>query len=305
MAASISNWIPIEWSSTAIQRVQSRSAVEGYARGENMGSDTMRVLRSGGLTVGVGGTYVSDSSSNDYILLDSQPFTGQFIVAEDDLADADSVINTINVKATDWAANYADVFDNACLAVTGAGDGSSGTPFNSVYKTIRTNGSGVTSAYSADANYLAWNGTASAAYDKFSGTLGLVETGQFWDMSNSLVIAHPTFRASFRQTKDDNNMPVFVQGLAGTPDTLFGVPVAWSLGAKTSPTVSAAPAGNPILIFCGNTDLLVRGDRLSPRALIDTARAHDSTDQTALKLKVRKAFGVAHPNGFSVLEKTA
>ncbi|MEU5197285.1 phage major capsid protein [Streptomyces scabiei] len=305
MAASISNWIPIEWSSTAIQRVQSRSAVEAYGRGENMTSDTMRVLRSGGMSVGVGGTYVSDSTSNDYMLLDSTPFTGQFIVSEDDLSDADSVINTINVKANDWAANYADVFDNACLAVTGAGDGSSGTPFNSVYKVIRTNGSGVTSGYTADANLVSWNGSSSAAYDKFSETLRLVEVGQHWDMSRSLVIAHPTFRSSFRITKDSNGMPVFVQGVAGTPDTLFGVPVAWSLGAKTSPSVSLSPAGNPLLIFCGNTDLLVRGDRLSPRALIDTARAHDSTDETALKLKVRKAFGVAHPAGFSVLEKTA
>lgn len=305
MAASISNWIPIEWSPTAIQRVQSRSAVEAYGRGETMGSDTMRVLRSGGLTVGVGSTYVSDSSSNDYVLLDSQPFTGQFIVAEDDLADADSVINTINVKATDWAANYANVFDNACLAVTGAGDGSSGTPFTSVYKAVRSNGSGASSSYTADANYLAWNGQASAGYDKFSDTLKLVETGQHWDMSRSLVIAHPTFRGSFRQTKDNNGMPVFVQGVAGTPDTLFGVPVAWSLGAKTSPTVDIAPSGNPLLIVCGNTDLLVRGDRLGPRALIDQARAHDSTDQTALKLKVRKAFAVGHPAGFAVLEKTA
>lgn len=302
MAASISNWLPIEWSSTVIQRVNSRSAVEAFGRSEVMGSDTKRVLRSAGLTVGTGGTYSSDNSTNDYVLLDTVKFTGQFIVAEDDLADANSVVNTIAVKSADWAANYADIFDNACLAVTGAANGTT-VPFTSVYKSIRTTNSAT--SYTADANLVSWNGAASAGYDKFSDTLKLVESGQYWDMTRSLVIAHPIFRSAFRTTKDNNGMPVFVQGIAGTPDTLFGVPVAWSLGAKTSATASVSPGGNPLLIFVGNTDLLVRGDRMGPEALIDRARAHDSTDETALKLRVRKGFAVGNENGFAVCEKTA
>lgn len=302
MAASISNWLPIEWDETVIQRVNKASAVEGFGRQVLMTSDSKRVLRSAGLTVGTGATYSSDNSTNDYVSLDAVKFTGQFIVDEDDLSDADSVVNAIQVKSADWAANYANIFDNSCLAVTGAANGTT-VPFTSVYKAVRTTNSAT--SYTADANLVSWNGTSSAGYDKFSDTLRLVEVGQHWDIGRSLVIAHPTFRSSFRITKDNNGMPVFVQGVAGTPDTLFGVPVAWSLGAKTSQTASVSPGGNPLLIFCGNTDLLIRGDRMGPEALIDRARAHDSTDETALKLRVRRGFAVGNENGFAVLEKTA
>ena len=303
MAISISNWIPIEWDQNVLTQLNQRSAVEGYARGYAMGTDTKRVLRSLGTTVAAGSTYSSDSSTNDYVLLDSVKFTGQFIVDEDDLADADSVVNTLSVKAADWSKDYAVMFDNSCLAVTGAADGST-VPFTSVYKTVRSNGA-TGESYTADANYVNYNGSASATYNSLSSVVSLVEQDRYWNPANSLVIAHPAFRQVFRNTKDDNNMPVFVLGAAGTPDTLFGIPVAWSLGAKTSATATKSPTGNPILVVVGDTDALMRGDRTGPEALIDSARAHDSTDQTALKLRVRKAFEVSHPKAVAVLEKTA
>ncbi|MCX4813686.1 phage major capsid protein [Streptomyces sp. NBC_01239] len=304
MAASISNWIPIEWDENTLTRLNQRSAIEGYARGYAMSTDQKRVLRSLGMSVGVGSTYSSDSSTNDYVLLDSVKFTGQFIVDEDDLADADSVVDTLSTKAADWSKTYAVKFDNACVAVTGTGDGSSGTPFNSIYKTVRSNG--VTGeSYTADDNYVNYNGQASATYASLSSVVAKVEQGLYWNPANSLVIAHPAFRDVFRNTKDTNNMPVFIQGPAGTPDSLFGIPVAWSLGAKTSPIATEAPAGNPVLVVVGDTDALMRGDRTGPEAQISPSTAHDSTDETALKLKVRKAFEVSHPKAVAVLEKTA
>lgn len=303
MAVSLTNWIPIEWSSEALQRVSQNSAVETYARAFNMTTDTQRVLRSLGADVGTGGTYTDDSSVNDYVLLDAVKFTGQFKIDEDDLSDADSVINTISVKSTDWATSYAVAFDNSCLAVTAAANGTT-VPFTSVYKTVRTNGE-TGEGYTADDNYVAYNGTASAAYDQLSSVVAKVEQGLYFNSSRALVVAHNAFRAVFRGAKDTSGMPIFIQGIAGTPDTLFGIPVAWSNGAKTSATRSAAPAGNPVLVVVGDTDALMRGDRLSPEALVDRARAHDSTDQTALKLRVRKAFEVSHPAAVAVLEKTA
>lgn len=304
MAVSLSNWIPIEWSSTALTRLNQTSAIEAHARGYAMSTDTQRVLRSLGADVGTGTTYTDDTSTNDYVLLDSVKFTGQFKFDEDDLADANSVINAVNVKATDWARSYAVMFDNACLAVTGTSANGGTVPFLSAYATVRTNGASG-EGYTADDNYVAYNGTASAAYDSFSSVVAKVEQGAYWNPVNSLVIAHPAFRQVFRNVKDDNGMPVFVQGIAGTPDTLFNIPVAWSLGAKTSATVSQAPAGNPILVVVGDAESLMRGDRTGPEALVDRARAHDSTDQTALKLRVRKAFEVSHPDAIAILEKTA
>ena len=300
--ASITNWLPIEWDSAVIQRVQQRSAVEAYGRGVEMRSDTKRVLRSADMAVGLGPTYTSDSSTNDYVTLDAAKFTGLFLVDEDDLSDADSVVDTIAKKSADWAISYAVKFDNACIGVTAASDGGN-VPFTSIYKAVRTTNSAT--SYTADTNYVNHSGAASAAYGDLSSTFSKVETGSYWDPARSLVIAHPTFRGVLRNAKDNNGQPIFIQGTAGTPDTLFGVPIQWSLGAKTSATATSAPAGNPLLVFVGNTDLLVRGDRLSPEAMVDAARAQDTTDQTALKLRVRKGFAVGNENGFAVCEKTA
>lgn len=304
MAASITNWIPIEWDENTLTRLNQRSAIEGYARGYAMGTDTKRVLRSLGMSVGTGSTYSSDSSTNDYVLLDSVKFTGQFIVDEDDLADADSVVDTLSTKAADWSKTYAVKFDNACISVTGASANGTTIPFTSVYATVRANGA-TGEGYTADDNYVNYNGQASATYANLSTVVSKVEQGLYWNPANSLVIAHPAFRDVFRNTKDTNNMPIFIQGPAGTPDSLFGIPVAWSLGAKTSPTATDAPAGNPVLVVVGDTDALMRGDRSGPLAQISGSTAHDATDETALKLKVRKAFEVSHPKAVALLEKTA
>jgi HK97 family phage major capsid protein len=302
MAASITNWIPIEWDSEVIQRVNQRSAVEAHGRGHSMGSDTKRVLRSAGMEVGTGTTYTGDNSTNDYVLLDAVKFTGQFIVDEDDLSDADSIVNTITVKSSDWATSYAVKFDNSCLGVTGSSNGTT-RPFNSVYNRVRN--TTAAEGYTADDNFVNYSGAASATYNDLSAVLAKVEAGDYWDPARSLIVAHPTFRDVFRRTKDNQGMPIFIQGIAGTPDTLFGVPVFWSLGAKTSNLATKSPEGNPLIIVVGNTDLMMRGDRTGPEALIDTARAHDSTDETALKLRVRKGFVLGHTRGFAVLEKTA
>ena len=304
--ASISNWIPIEWDENTLTRVAQQSAVEAKGRGYNMGSDTKRVLRSLDMTVGTGSTYSSDSSTNDYVLLDAVKFTGQFKVDEDDLNDADSVIDTLGTKARDWATSYAVMLDNACIGVTAASNGTT-RPFDSIYRVVRSNGASGES-YTADDNYVNHGGVAASAYNDLSSGLSKIEQGLYYNEANALVIAHPAFKAVLRNAKDSNGTPIFVQGQggdSGTPDTLFGLPIHWSRGAKTSNVVTTAPEGNPLLVFVGDAEALMRGDRTGPEALIDSARAHDSTDETALKLRVRKAFKTAHPKAFAVVEKTA
>src|ERR1044072_5732086 len=93
----IDSWIPIEWDSEVISRVLMDSAVERFGRPHSMSTATKRVLRSGGLTVSVGTTYSADASTNDYITLTARRFLSQFVVDEDDLADADSVGDTLRV----------------------------------------------------------------------------------------------------------------------------------------------------------------------------------------------------------------
>lgn len=304
----IDSWIPIEWDSEVIGRVLMDSAVEKYARPHKMTSATKRILRSGGLTVSAGTTYTADTNANDYITLTARRFLSQFVVDEDDLADADSVVDTIRTKGLDWAVSYADTFDNACLGVTGTENGTT-VPFTSLYKSLRTTNSAT--SYTADANYLTWDddnvsfpasGGGASLYEKLSTTLKKVETSKFWSMADQLVIAAPGWRDALRLATDAQGRPIFIQGTAGTPDTLFDVPIAWSRGCRTSPTNSGSPGGNDLLFF-GNRQYLKRGDRSVPESLVDQARAQDATDDTAVKFRVRKGFGVGNENAWSALER--
>jgi HK97 family phage major capsid protein len=304
----INDWIPIEWDSDVIKRVQMDSAVERWGYPVKMASATKRVLRSAGLTVTAGTTYTADASTNDYITLTARRFISQFVVDEDDLADAESIVDVLNTKGMDWAISYADTFDNACLAVSGTENGTT-VPFTSVYKALRTTNSAV--SYTADDNYLSWDDDkiaiastpdGTSLYEKLSALLKKVETGQFWSLADSLVIAAPGWRDALRLATDAQGRPIFIQGVAGTPDTLFNIPIQWARGCKVSATMTGAPTGNDVLIFC-NRQYMKRGDRTSPESLIDQARAQDSTDDTAAKFRVRRGFGVAHEKAFSLLER--
>lgn len=304
----INDWIPIEWDSDVIARVHMDSAVERFGRPHPMSSATKRVLRSGGLTVSVGTTYSADASTNDYITLTARRFLSQFVVDEDDLADADSVVDTLRVKGMDWAISYADTFDNACLGVSAAENGTT-APFTSVYKALRTTNSAT--SYTADDNYLSWDDdntsySASSAgaslYEKLSTTFKKVETGKYWSKADELVIAAPGWRDAFRNCVDSQGRPIFIEGTAGAPDRLFDAPIAWSRGCKVSGSLSGSPTGNDLLVY-GNRQFLKRGDRSQPESLVDQARAQDSTDDTAVKFRVRRGFGVGHEKAFAVLER--
>ncbi len=307
-AGYLDDWIPIEWDEEVIERVRKASAVEATSQKHNMQTATKRVLRASGLKINAGKQYVTDDSDLDYVTLTARRFMSRVAVDEDDLADAAMIVDTLSQRARDWATSYADVFDNACLATTGAENGTS-VPFTSVYKSIRTTDSAV--GYTANDNYVSWDGAASGAYDKFSETLRLVEVSQYWDGALSLVIAHPSYRDAFRRTKDNNGDPIFIQGLAGTPDTLFGVTVFWSRGARTdtsggiSFTSGGTPNGNALLVFVGDRTLFKQGNRSGPETRVDVSRAHDDFDDTAVKFRVRRGFKVGHQRGFAVLERTA
>jgi HK97 family phage major capsid protein len=230
---------------------------------------------------------------------------GRSVLDEDDLADASMIVDTIAQRGADWAVSYATALDNACLGVTATENGTT-SPFTSVYKAVRT--STTAEGYTANDNYVNHAGAASAAYDDMSNALRLVEITDYWDANQALIIAHPAFRDVLRRTKDDNNMPIFVQGQggdAGQPDTLFGVEIFWSRGAKTSAAVTPTPEGNPLLIFVGNRHLMKLGVRSGPESRLDVSRAHDDTDDTAVKFRSRRGFKVGHTKAFSVLEKTA
>lgn len=302
--ANLDNWVPIEWDSDVIQRVLKLSAVEGNATPTPMGTATKRILRAGAFNMTTGASYTDDESDLDYVTLTARRFMGKTVLDEDDLSDVESIADAVGQRAYDWAVSYATRLDNACLGVTAAENGGT-IPFTSVYRAVRSAGADVTVGYDADDNYVNFNGQASGAYDDLSETLRRVEVGDYWDESNALVIANPAFRDVLRRVKDDQGQPIFVQGPAGTPDTLFGIEIAWSRGARTSAVNTESPAGNPLLVFVGDKRLLKLGVRSGPETQVTPSDAQSNTDDTGLKLRSRRGFAVGNVNGFAVMEKTA
>ncbi|HEY9353676.1 MAG TPA: phage major capsid protein [Nocardioides sp.] len=302
----IDNWIPIEWDDQVLQRVLADSAVERYGHPTKMTTATKRILRSAGLDVNGGSTYTADASDNDYVTLTARKINSLFEVDEDDLADVETVIDTVKTKGNDWAISYADHFDNAALACSGAENGST-VLYTSVYKALRTTNSAT--GYTADDNYLSWNGTlaisstpdGNSLYEKLSSTFALVENGKYWSAADQLVIASPSWRSKLRTCLDGQGRPIFTQGSGGTPDMLFESPIAWSRGCKVSATNTQSPTGNGLLIY-GNRQFLKRGDRSMGEILVDKARAQDTTDNTAVKIRVRKGFVVGHEGALAALE---
>jgi len=307
-AANISDWIPIEYDSDVVQRVQMDSVIEGYATRVLMRSKTKSIPRSAGMNVTAGTTYVDDTSTNDEVTITARRFIARFTVDEDDLADAESRMDVIETKGMDWAISYADVFDNACLAVTGAENGTT-VPFTSVYRALRS--TNTDTSYTADTNYLQWDDDFTAIlstpdgtslYEKLSTTFKKVETGKYWSPADMIVCAHPGWRDALRMTLDGQKRPIFIQGTQGTPDTLFDTPVYWSRGARTSPTNTGSPTGNDLLFYL-NRRLIRRGDRSGPETLTDNARAQDDNDNYAVKFRTRRGFVVTHEMGCAVLER--
>lgn len=313
-AVSIASWIPIEYDSAVIQRVLMESAVERVATVVPMGSKTKSIPRSGGVSVTAGTTYVDDTTANTEVTITARRFIARVKIDEDDLADASTRMNVIATKASDWATSYADVFDNACLAVTGTENGTT-VPFTSAYKALRT--TNANTGYTADANYTTWDDdlislpstpAGTSLYEKLSFVFKQVETKQYWSPADMVVIAQPGWRDALRMCVDAQGRPIFQPGNGvglpgnGTPDQLFNTPIAWSRGCKTSPTNTQSPAGNDLLFFA-NRRFLRMGKRSGPETLTDDARAQDDTDDYAIKFRTRRGFVVSHEMSLAVLER--
>ena len=309
-AATIDDWIPIEYDDEVIQRVRTDSVIERYASRVPMSSKTKSIPRSAGITVTAGTTYTDDSSTNDEVTITARRFIARIQFDEDDLSDAETRMDVIGTKGMDWAISYADTFDCACLGTSAAANGTT-IPFNSLYYVLRTTDSDV--SYTADDNYLTWDDdyTAIAStpdgtslYEKLSALFKLVETGKYWSQADALVIAHPGWRDALRVCTDAQGRPIFIAGTAGnggsTPDMLFNTPIGWSRGARISATATDSPTGADLLFYV-NRRFLKRGDRSGPETLMDEARAQDDSDDFAIKFRTRRGFVCTHPKAAAVL----
>lgn len=314
---TMEGWIPEEWGGKVVSKVQQFSAVEKLARPEPMNTDVKNVPRDAGVdteSVAKGAAYGEDLSTNDVVTLTARKIGKAIRLAEEDLQDTKMVGDIIDSKKTSWATSYSKFLDNAALGTSAAENGTT-VLYTSLYKALKT--TNAATGYTANDNVVvtvtgdSWNVT----YDKLSQVFSRYEEGDYFDDANTVVIAHPYFKGAFRGVKDTQGDPIFVQGLAGTPDTLFGSPVSWTNGAKVSATATASPAatpaagaagtaGNPLL-FVGNKDFLILGKRGGPESMVAPADSGVGflTDETIIKMRSRRGFAVAHEKAWAVLEK--
>jgi len=294
-------WIPEEWdTSRVIQSITQISAVEALSARIPMGSDTKHVPRTAGMDVAVvakGGTYGEDTSLNDEVLLSAIKFGKAVRIAEEDIDD--SVANIIESKMMGWGKSYAKMIDNASLAVSAASNGTT-VPFTSLYQLLNT--TDATLSYTGGANITTAASSGAPTYAEFSTAIGLVEAGDYFDPGAMVAIAHPAFRKSLRGVLDSQNRPIFIEGLSGTPDTVFGVPVRWSLGAKLAATATSTPTGRALMAFV-NPELMLLGVRSGPESVFIDGRDGLSalTDESILKMRARRGWAYGHPNGASIL----
>lgn len=303
-------WIPEEFGSNVIQRVRQVSAIEAYAQRIPMQTQTRSTPRSGGMGVGMvskGGAYAEDVTSNDQVILAVQKFGQAVRIAEEDIND--SLADIVNAKMFDWSTAYAKVLDNASLGVTVA-KATSGCAFDSVYYLLTQ--TDAATGYTANSN-LTQTGTGGTSYDNLSLVVGKVESGDYFDEGNAVVIAHPSFKKKLRGIKDTQARPIFQESTAGvagggqgaTPDRMFGYPVHWSLGARTSSVPTATPTGNPLLVVASRMYLML-GVRSGPESVFIDGRNGLAalTDESILKMRSRRAFALGVEQAVAVLEDT-
>lgn len=295
---TVEAWIPVEYASTVIQRPDVLSAIESTLSGIPMSSTTKSVPRSGAASVAIvakGSAYGEDAGVNDSVILVARKPGTAFRFAEEDLND--SISPLIEIKKAEFARSYSKFFDNACIGCSGVENGTT-IPYTSIYKAVRS--ADAATGYVADANYVASAAAAPVSYDNLSQTLALVEGSDWYDPGSMVVYAAPQFKSGLRGIKDTQGRPIFVSGLAGTPDTIFDMPIKWTQGARATAVAQYQPVGNPLMVFA-NPDYLMRGDRSGPEAKVDTS-VGTLTDEVIMVMRCRKAFKVAVPSACAVLE---
>jgi hypothetical protein len=140
-------------------------------------------------------------------------------------------------------------------------------------------------------------------YLSLSRAIGLYEQSDWFDPTDTIIIASPYYKQACRDLLDANGNPVLVNGGDNQGETLLNYPVRWSLGARVSTAATPAPTGNPLLVV-GNRSSLIVGRRSGPESYVADAATGVGfmTDEVKLKVRARRAFAVAHPRALAVYE---
>lgn len=168
--------------------------------------------------------------------------------------------------------------------------------------TLSATSGGATLALTTDGSAISMTKLA-VTYASLSRAVGIYEQSEWFDPSQSFIIAAPYYKQACRDLVDLNGRPILVAGGDNQGETLLGYPVKWSMGARLSTALTPNPTGNPLLIIA-NRQLLVVGRRSGPESYVADAASGVGfmTDETKLKVRARRAFALGHPRAVSVYE---
>lgn len=295
---NVDGFLPLDTSGTFIEETQKLSAIENFARPEPLGNLLQkRVLRFGNTNSQIipkGTAYPEGNLVSSELLLTSYKFGMSYVLAEED--EDNSIIDVFARNRSAWLRAWTREYDRACLGTTAAPNGTT-VPFESVYRNLATTQTihGVTYTARDNITTVAANAAPQAKYDAFNAVLSDLEAGEYGD--DLVVIAHPSFQGLFRGMRDATAITE-----AGT-NTVFGLPVHYTVGAKTtSGAYNAASNGNPFLVVA-NRNLIIRGTGSGPEART-IAPNTTKTDEGTLLIRVYRAFAVGHPQAAAILEVT-
>jgi HK97 family phage major capsid protein len=280
-----------EQGSVVIQDLLANSAIEQFARRENMASRTKSVPRfvsNAPVVVAEGNEIPAAAPTLDEVILTAKKYAQLMHISEEDVND--TLPDVLSTYKREWASRWARKFDNACLGVNIATDGTDVAPYTSLYAAINWT-----------TNRIQTGGALS--YDDINNALGIAEDSSKFDAANTVWMAHPKMLKEIRGMVKGNSDLVLPDPLAGTPGSLFGYPLVVSYGAATSAAATDSPTGNALLIV-GNRQMLINGIRGGVESVV-SRDAEFARDGVVLKTRVRRGFAVADADAFAIVEKTA
>lgn len=290
-ATRANGFIPEPVSGEVLTRVYETSAVEQVARKVKMTSDNLRVPRfdndSEIDSVPEDAVIPLNAGAMETVLIEVNKFANRMAVSIED--ERDSFIDILNLEKLRWADKFARTLDNACFAVTGAETGpGTDVPYESVYAAATAAGNKSLTA-------------GDLSYEDLVDLFAQVEDSEYGD--GVVVVAHPAFAMALRNLKDAAGDRVVADPLGAGVPTIFGRQLRFSRGLRTSATMTHKPTGNPLLVV-GPREHLILGVRDGVESAVST-EARWETDGIELKMRARRAFKVATPEAFHVIEKTA
>jgi len=230
----------------------------------------------------------------------------------------DSPQNIVEVRAAGWLRSNNIKMDNAVFGVTAnqSNTVANNAPYTSLYNCLKSQ-SDTDANYTAGQNYLSAAALAgSGGYSTLLNLFEIYETSDYYDPERSVVLADPALKSQLRGIVDTIGRPIFEDSAHGSVDgytdeastkevpNLFGVPILFSKGMRTSGGASQAPNGNPLLAV-GNRDHLIWGISTETPTPQSRAVVQPDADLTLLMYRVRRGFSVGYPQAWSILELTS